>query len=96
LGLRSLLLFRDQASYGTPAQWVDFINACHAHGIAVIVDVVYNHMSGRTLLRNFGGFSSAEYPNGIYFNDAAHGVSPGGRGRISAGRRSQRTLKTTR
>ncbi|HEX4797301.1 MAG TPA: alpha-amylase family glycosyl hydrolase [Humisphaera sp.] len=70
--------FGMKTSYGTPAQFVDFVNACHAHGIAVIVDVVYNHMSGRNLLRNFGGFTSAEYPNGIYFNDAAHGVSPWG------------------
>jgi 1,4-alpha-glucan branching enzyme len=67
-----------KTSYGTPAQFLEFVNACHAHGIAVIVDVVYNHMNGRTLLRNFGGYSTAELPNGIYFNDAAHGVSPWG------------------
>lgn len=70
--------FAIKRSYGTPAEFVDFVNAAHAHGIAVIIDVVYNHMSGRTLLRNFGGYSTPEYPNGIYFNDAAHGVSPWG------------------
>jgi len=70
--------FAIKRSYGTPLDFLDFVNLCHAHGIAVIVDVVYNHMNGRTLLRNFGGYTTPEYPNGIYFNDAAHGTSPWG------------------
>ena len=70
--------FAFKIAYGTPAKFLDFVDACHAHGIAVIVDVVYNHMTGRTLLRKFGGYSSAEYPNGVYFNDATHGTSPWG------------------
>ena len=70
--------FAIKRSYGTPAEFVEFVNAAHAHGIAVIIDVVYNHMSGRTLLRNFGGYTTPQFPNGIYFNDAAHGASPWG------------------
>lgn len=70
--------FAVKRSYGTPEEFLDFVNAAHAHGIAVIIDVVYNHMSGRNLLRNFGGYSTAEFPNGLYFNDAAHGTSPWG------------------
>jgi len=70
--------FAIKRSYGTPEEFLDFVNAAHAHGIAVIIDVVYNHMSGRNLLRNFGGYSTPEFPNGLYFNDAAHGTSPWG------------------
>jgi maltooligosyltrehalose trehalohydrolase len=29
--------------YGTPQELADFIDACHAHGLAVLLDVVYNH-----------------------------------------------------
>jgi maltooligosyltrehalose trehalohydrolase len=29
--------------YGGPAAFADFVDACHRHGIAVILDVVYNH-----------------------------------------------------
>ncbi len=70
--------FAIKRSYGTPEEFLDFVDAAHAHGIAVIIDVVYNHMSGRNLLRNFGGYSNSEFPNGLYFNDAAHGSSPWG------------------
>ena len=33
-------------AYGTREQYKDFIDECHARGIAVIVDVVYNHVTG--------------------------------------------------
>lgn len=36
-------LFAPFAPYGTPQQLAEFIDACHARGIAVILDVVYNH-----------------------------------------------------
>ena len=32
--------------YGTRKQYKEFIDECHARGIAVIVDVVYNHATG--------------------------------------------------
>ena len=32
--------------YGTREQYKEFIDECHARGIAVIVDVVYNHATG--------------------------------------------------
>lgn len=67
-----------KTSYGTPAQFKDFVNAAHARGIAVFIDVVYNHMHSGNLLRNWGGFTNAEYPNGFFFNNAARGSSPWG------------------
>jgi len=36
-------LFAPFAHYGTPQELVGFIDDCHARGIAVILDVVYNH-----------------------------------------------------
>ena len=33
-------------AYGTRKDYKDFIDACHQNGIAVIVDVVYNHATG--------------------------------------------------
>lgn len=32
-----------QNSYGSPADLKELVNACHQHGIAVVLDVVYNH-----------------------------------------------------
>lgn len=45
--------FAVQNSYGGPAALQHLINACHQKGLAVILDVVYNHMG----------------PEGNYFND---------------------------
>lgn len=33
-----------QNSYGGPSEMKKLINACHEHGLAIILDVVYNHM----------------------------------------------------
>lgn len=44
-------------TYGGPAAYVRFVDACHAHGLAVVQDVVYNHLgpSGNSLPR-FGPY----------------------------------------
>jgi maltooligosyltrehalose trehalohydrolase len=36
--------FAVQNSYGGPVGFQQFVNAAHAHGLAVILDVVYNHL----------------------------------------------------
>ncbi len=48
--------FAPQNSYGGPAGLKRLVDACHAHGLAVVLDVVYNH---------FG-------PEGGYLRDFAH------------------------
>ncbi|GLU48589.1 malto-oligosyltrehalose trehalohydrolase [Nocardiopsis ansamitocini] len=47
--------------YGGPDAFKRFVDACHAHGIAVLLDVVYNHLgpSGAYLPR-FGPYFSGE------------------------------------
>lgn len=37
-------------AYGTREMYKQFIDECHSRGIAVIVDVVYNHMTGASTL----------------------------------------------
>jgi maltooligosyltrehalose trehalohydrolase len=37
-------LFAPLPAYGTPTELAEFVRACHAHGIAVLLDVVYNHL----------------------------------------------------
>ncbi len=37
-------LFAPQEAYGGPEALKRFVNACHEHGLAVLLDVVYNHL----------------------------------------------------
>jgi maltooligosyltrehalose trehalohydrolase len=64
-----------QASYGGPLALKSFVNACHQHGIAVALDVVYNHLGPEgNYLTDFGPYFADLYrtPWGkaINFDDA--------------------------
>jgi maltooligosyltrehalose trehalohydrolase len=49
--------FAVQHSYGGPAGMKRFVNACHARGLAVFLDVVYNHLGPEgNYLRDFGPY----------------------------------------
>lgn len=54
-GYDGVFPFAIQNSYGGPKALCQLINACHENGLAVILDVVYNHIG----------------PEGNYFNDFA-------------------------
>ncbi len=62
--------------YGTPTAFKQLIDECHARGIAVIIDVVYNHASGQnpfyrmwnTDNGGYGGQASSDSP---FFNPVA-------------------------
>lgn len=50
-------LFAPHQAYGGPEALKRFVNACHEHGLAILLDVVYNHLgpSGNYLAR-FGPY----------------------------------------
>jgi maltooligosyltrehalose trehalohydrolase len=43
-GYDGVYLYAPQPSYGTPLELARFIAQCHTHGLAVLLDVVYNHL----------------------------------------------------
>jgi 1,4-alpha-glucan branching enzyme len=66
-GYDSVELFAVKSKYGTPRDFKELVKQCHQRQIAVIVDVVYNHLVANNLLNQFGGFSLPQIPAGIYF-----------------------------
>jgi maltooligosyltrehalose trehalohydrolase len=52
-----------QSSYGGPHGLAELVRAAHDHGIAVLLDVVYNHVgaSGVTALEAFGPYFTDKY-----------------------------------
>jgi maltooligosyltrehalose trehalohydrolase len=54
--------FAVQNSYGGPAALKRFVNACHQQGIAVVLDVVYNHLGPEgNYLADFGPYFADFY-----------------------------------
>lgn len=54
--------FAPQSSYGGPDGLKTLVNACHAHGLAVILDVVYNHLGPEgNYLNDFGPYFTDRY-----------------------------------
>ena len=54
--------FAVQASYGGPTALKEFVNACHQQGIAVVLDVVYNHLGPEgNYLADFGPYFTNLY-----------------------------------
>jgi len=43
-GYDGVLLFAPDATYGTPAELKHLVDAAHAHGLMMFLDVVYNHL----------------------------------------------------
>lgn len=63
-----------QSSYGGPRELQRLVDACHAKGIAVILDVVYNHLGPEgNYLPDFGPYFTVKYStpwgNAINFDD---------------------------
>ena len=55
-------LFAPQQSYGGPDALKRFVDACHANGLAVLLDVVYNHFGpSGNYVRRFGPYFTASH-----------------------------------
>ncbi|HWP35087.1 MAG TPA: malto-oligosyltrehalose trehalohydrolase, partial [Thermodesulfobacteriota bacterium] len=73
-------LFAPQRSYGGPGGLSALVDACHAHGLAVILDVVYNHLGPEgNYLAEFGPYFTDRYrtpwgPAVNYDGEGAAGV----------------------
>ena len=78
--------FAVESIYGGPDAFKRFVKAAHEHGIAVIVDVVYNHFGPSDLdLWQFDGWSENE-KGGIYFYNDRRSSTPWGETRPDYGR----------
>jgi maltooligosyltrehalose trehalohydrolase len=61
-GYDNVNLFAVRHGYGGPEGLKRFVDACHARGMAVIIDVVYNHIGPRSnYLPEFGPYFSEEH-----------------------------------
>lgn len=71
-------IFAIEHDYGGPVAFKQFIKAAHRHGLAVIIDVVYNHLGPSDLsLWQFDGWSE-NGKGGIYFYNDWRSFTPWG------------------
>lgn len=83
--------FAVERAYGGPEGLQEFVRAAHEHGIAVILDVVYNHFGpGDLALWQFDGWSENNQ-GGIYFYNDWRAETPWGWSRPDYGREEVRT-----
>ena len=83
-------IFAVESTYGGPEGFKAFIKAAHKSGIAVILDVVYNHFGPSDLdLWQFDGWSENDR-GGIYFYNDWRSETPWGDTRPDYGRREVR------
>ena len=79
-------LFAIEESYGTPDEFKLFVKEAHQHGIAVILDVVLNHLGPSDLsVWQFDGWSEND-KGGIYFYNDHRSNTPWGDTRPDYGR----------
>jgi maltooligosyltrehalose trehalohydrolase len=58
-------LFAPFPAYGTPSELAGFIRACHSQGLAVLLDVVYNHLGpDGNYLAQYGPYFTDHYKTG--------------------------------
>lgn len=58
-------LFAPHPAYGTPAALAAFVRACHVSGLAVLLDVVYNHLGpDGNYLGSYGPYFTDRYKTG--------------------------------
>ena len=79
-------IFAVESDYGSPRNFREFVDRAHQLGIAVIIDVVYNHFGPGDLdLWQFDGWSE-DGKGGIYFYNDWRAQTPWGETRPDYGR----------
>ncbi len=79
-GYDGVYLSAAQSSYGGPHGLLEFVHAAHRAGVAVILDVVYNHVgaSGMQALEAFGPYFTDKYETpwgkAVNYDDADSGA----------------------
>ncbi len=85
-GYNPAQIFAVDSAYGGPLAFRRFVGRAHQHGIAVILDVVYNHFGPSDLnLWQFDGWSENGL-GGIYFYNDGRADTPWGNTRPDYGR----------
>lgn len=85
-GYNPAMPYAVESSYGGPEAMRRLVTACHQRGIAVVVDVVYNHLGPSDLdLWRFDGWGEGD-GGGIYFYNDERSVTPWGNTRPDYGR----------
>ena len=83
-------IYAVESSYGGPKGFKQFVKEAHKHGIAVILDVVFNHFGPSDLnLWQFDGWSEND-GGGIYFYNDERSETPWGNTRPDYGRKEVR------
>ena len=83
-------IFAVESDYGAPHTFKEFVDEAHRLGIAVIVDVVYNHLGPGDLdLWQFDGWSENDR-GGIYFYNDWRATTPWGETRPDYSRKEVR------
>ncbi|MBI5581397.1 MAG: alpha amylase C-terminal domain-containing protein [Deltaproteobacteria bacterium] len=79
--------FSVESALGGPQGLYRLVKAAHVLGIAVILDVVYNHFGPGDLdLWRFDGWSDSDHDGGVYFYDNTRADTPWGNTRPDYGR----------
>jgi len=91
-GYNPALPFAVETDYGGMMGFKQFVKTAHGHGIAVILDVVYNHLGPGDLdLWRFDGWSEGD-GGGIYFYNDRRNETPWGHTRPDYGRPEVRQM----
>ncbi len=78
-GYNPSFIFAPESSYGSPDDLKYLVDQCHRRGIAVILDVVYNHLGATDLAQNLLDYDGEEiyfYPPGNGYRDTPWGPRP--------------------
>ena len=79
--------FSVESAYGTPDDLKRFVDAAHARGIAVLNDVIYNHLGPTDMdMWQFDGWSQNNLGGIFFYNNATQAATPWGNTRPDYGR----------